>query len=82
MLGRDGRGNENVAILGLNLSPDRSCGLSNAIFGDEFTRHRGQHIVVFIEYCSPSWLNLPSIASETSDFLPIKRKQLDCIVSS
>jgi len=46
---RDDGGIEDVAILGLNLPPDCCGRLADAIFGDEFARHRGQHIVVLVE---------------------------------
>ena len=42
-----------VAILSLNLTPDGSGGLADAVFGDEFARHRGQHVIVFIERLQP-----------------------------
>ena len=32
--------------------------------------------------CDPSRQNLPSMASETSSFLPMSRRHADCIVSS
>ena len=48
-LGRHNGGIQNVAILRLNLSPDGSRGLADAVLGNEFAGHRCQHIVVFIE---------------------------------
>ena len=79
-LGCDWRGRE-CALLRPQLLPDRIGRFTDSSFGDEFPRHRGEHIVPSSSVCSPSPENFPSIASDTSNFFPMSRRQADCMVS-
>ena len=46
-------GARTTLLLGLNLVPNRRGRISDAVFGHAFPRHRGQHVIIFIECLRP-----------------------------
>jgi hypothetical protein len=47
---------------------------------DEFAGHGGQHVIVIFERLQAVADELASMANGTSSFLPVKRRQLSCML--
>lgn len=59
----------------LNLPPACVGLLTDALLRHEFTSHRRQHVIVVVRRLQAVVGEFPSMASDTSSFFPINRRQ-------